>query len=81
MERKDIIKDLKIFLQTNYPNYQAFNCCDVMGDEKEEVYNKNGIIVLSCKNWNYIEIYGLTNKEYDSLIDKDNWYTLKTFRI
>lgn len=80
MERKDMIKDLKKFLQENYPAWQAFNTKNLVGDNMKTIYEKNGIRVDECKSWKYIEIFGLTDKEYKSLIDPDNWYTLKSFK-
>ena len=76
----DKMKDLKKFLEENYPAWQAFNTKNLVGDNMKTVYEKNGIRVDVCKGWKYIEIFGLTDKEYKSLIDPDNWYTLKTFK-
>lgn len=75
------IEKLKIFLQKHYPNIQAFNCHGAFGDDVEEVYNQDGIRVLYCYDWNYIEIFGLTNKEFEDLLDPDSFLGdhLKTF--
>lgn len=75
------IKKLKRFLQENYPNIQAFNCRGWGGDEMEEVYNDDGIRVLYCDGWNYIEIFGLTDEEFEDLLDPNSFLgdKLRTF--
>lgn len=77
------IQDLKNFLQKNYPNIQAFNTKNIAGDSMECVYNKNGIVVDYCYYWNYIEIFGLTEKQFENLLDENSSLgtNLKTFEI
>lgn len=75
------MKDLKRFLQENYPNAQAFNTPNWVGDNMELVYNKDNIQVMYCKEYDYIEIFGISSEEFESLLDKDNMFSmLKTFR-
>lgn len=71
------IDKLKIFLQENYPNEQAFNTRNWIGDNMETVYDEDGIIVDYCYNYGYIEIFGLTDEEFEDLIN--NTGHLKTF--
>lgn len=73
------IDKLKKFLQENYPNEQAFNTKNVLGDSMRTVYNEDGIIVDYCYDYVYIEIFGLTDKEFENLID--NTRHLKTFNV
>lgn len=75
------IDKLKNFLQKNYPNIQAFNTRNLAGDYLENVYDEDGIEVDYCEYWNYIEIFGLTNKEFEDLLDKNSYLgdSLKTF--
>ena len=72
---------LKRFLQENYPNIQAFNCSGCAGDKLEEVYDDDGIEVLYCYGWNYIEIFGLDDDEFYSLLDENSFLgsKLRTF--
>lgn len=71
------ITRLKRFLQKNYPNIQAFNTRDMARDFILQVYNKDGIIVDYAPHWDYIEIFGLTDEEFENLIDSEGF--LKTF--
>lgn len=73
------IDKLKIFLQENYPNEQAFNTRNIAGDNMERVYDEDEIIVDYCYYYSYIEIFGLTDEEFEDLIDKYGY--LKTFNI
>lgn len=73
------IDKLKKFLQENYPNEQAFNTKNIVGDSMVTVYNEDGIIVDYCYYYSYIEIFGLTEEEFEDLID--NIGRLKTFNV
>ena len=63
------IDKLKKFLQENYPNEQAFNTRNWIGDNMGTVYDEDGIIVDYCYEYEYIEIFGLTDVEFENLID------------
>lgn len=71
------IDKLKKFLQENYPNEQAFNTRNLLADNMGTVYDEDGIIVDYCYDYSYIEIFGLTDKEFENLID--NKGTFKNF--
>lgn len=75
------IEKLKRFLQENHPNIQAFNTENLVGDYMELVYDEDDIEVYYCYGWEYIEIFGLSQAEFDSLIETDKWGSnhLKTF--
>ena len=73
------IDKLKIFLQENYPNEQAFNTRNIVNDSMETVYDEDGITVDYCYGYEYIEIFGLTDVEFENLID--NKGHLKTFNV
>lgn len=69
MENK--INKLKKFLQENYPNMQAFNTRNIAGDYMKNVYDKDNIQVNYAPKYDYIEIFGLSDKEFDSLLDRE----------
>lgn len=73
------INKLKKFLQEEYPDIQAFNTRNIAGDSLYTVYEEDGITVDYCPYYEYIEIFGLTSKEFESLID--DYGILKTFNI
>lgn len=77
------IDKLKNFLQKNYPNIQAFNTSNLVGDFIVNVYNKDGIKVYYCEYWDYIEIFGLKDKQFEDLLDENSLLGdhLKTFEI
>lgn len=74
------IEKLKRFLQENHPNVQAFNSRNLVGDYMKTIYDEDGIVVDYAIDWDYIEIFGLSQDEFDSLIEVEKWGDhLKTF--
>lgn len=67
----DKMEKLKKFLKENYQGTQAFNTRNIVGDIMENVYEDDGIIVDYCYYYDYIEIFGLTNKEFESLLNDE----------
>lgn len=64
---RDLAK-LKVFLQKNVPKIQAFDTPNWAGDKMATIYNEDGIQVLHCRDYDYIEIFGLTEKQFKSLV-------------
>ena len=75
------ISKLKRFLQENYPNEQAFDCANWCGDSVRKVYNEDGIEVDYCYGYGYLEIFGLSNEEFQDLLDPESFLGahLRTF--
>lgn len=68
--KEDKIDKLKKFLQEEYPNIQAFNTRNIAGDSLYTVYEEDGITVEYCYYYEYIEIFGLTDEEFEDLVDE-----------
>ena len=68
--KEDKIDKLKKFLQEEYPNIQAFNTRNIVGDSLYTVYEEDGITVEYCYYYEYIEIFGLTDEEFEDLVDE-----------
>ena len=79
MTTREAMRKLKKFLSLKYPETKAYNIPVERDSYMQLVYNDDNITVYFCKNWNYLEIYGLTQEEYASLITK--YGTLKNFDI
>ena len=79
MSTRKELKKLKYFLSLNYPEVKAYNLPIERDSYMQLVYDDDNITVYYCKNWNYLEIYGLTQEEYASLITK--YGTLKKFDL
>ena len=77
------LSKLKIFLQNNFPNIQAFNTRNLVGDPMVTVYDEDGITVDYCQKYDYIEIFGLTQSQFESLLDENSFLgdNLKTFDV
>lgn len=48
---------------------QTFNCRNWVGDPMTNIYNEDDIQVDICYKYKYLEIFGLTKEEYESLND------------
>lgn len=67
MKEKRLIK-LKKFLKGVFKkSIQAFTTKNIVGDYMETIYNKDGIQVDYAPGYGYIEIFGLTDEEYEEL--------------
>ena len=60
--------ELKRFLQ-DYKGTQVFNTRNLVGDSMETIYKQNKIQVDYCKDYDYLEIFGLTQEEFKSLVN------------
>lgn len=45
-------------------NCQFFNSRNIVGDEMETIYEKDGITIDICYDWGYFEVFGMTNEEF-----------------
>lgn len=62
------MRNLINFLATNFTNgVQMFNSRNTVGDEMHTIYDKDGITVDICYDWGYIEIFGLTDEEFETV--------------
>ena len=67
MKENRLIK-LRNFLKRVFKKrIQAFTTKNIMGDYMETIYKKDGIQVDYAPNYEYIEIFGLTDEEYKEL--------------
>ena len=61
------------FLKERFPNgIQMFHTKGWMGDILGTIYNENGITIDYCGEWNYIEIFGLTEDEFKTVNNEVN---------
>lgn len=66
-ERIEMLRDF--ILKYDLDGMQTFNTRNIVGDPMETVYADDEIIIDHCWRWGYLEIFGLTNEEYESLAD------------
>ena len=70
METTKRLENLRQWIKDNgFKDMQAFDCKNTVGDKMKTVYNEDGIVVDYCQFWSYLEIFGLTEEEYNSLSD------------
>ena len=44
-----------------------FDCRNIVGDPMETIYDEMGGRIDICRNWEYFEVFGLTNKEFSEI--------------
>ena len=56
------------FLRNRFPNgIQMFDTRNIAGDSMETIYHYDGILVDYCYYWEYIEIFGLSEDEFETV--------------
>ena len=54
------------FLKKKFPKgIQMFDTRNWVGDSMCNIYNEDGIVVDYCYGYEYIEIFGLTNEQFE----------------
>ena len=67
------IDKLKKFLNEEFKEkIQAFNSRNLVGDQIYTIYDEDGITVDMCYEWSYIEIFGLTQQQFEDLLEDEN---------
>lgn len=74
------------FLSKRFPNkIQIFNTKNVVGDKMETIYNDGTVKIDFCSHWGYIEIFGLSGRDYEYIYflhdgdshPEDGYFTLQ----
>lgn len=59
------------FLTVEYPEgIQMFDCANWCGDPTETIYEEDGVTIDACYYYGYVEIFGLTDEEFDYVKEK-----------
>lgn len=68
MKQTERVEKLVKWVKENgYEGTQTFDCKSSIGDSMVTVYEEDGITVDYCAGWEYFEIFGLSEEEYESL--------------
>ncbi len=63
------------FLKREFPDgIQMFSTRNVLGDSLYPIYEVDGVRIDFCPSWYYVEIFGLTRDEWESLVQCGEWY-------
>ena len=64
------IEKIKNFLMEVFTRpIQAFQTRNICGDSLITIYSEDNVVIDFCPYWEYIEIFGLTTKEWIKLKD------------
>ena len=56
------------FLKKKFPNgIQMFDTRNFVGDQMFTIYNEDGFVVDYCYEYEYIEVFGLSDEEFNIL--------------
>lgn len=58
----------------DYDRMPAYNCRNTAGDDMETIYEEDGITIEWCYNFSYIEVFGLTEVEFNKLLEMSNGF-------
>lgn len=62
------LDEVKFFLlKEGLLDTQMFDCRGIAGDEKNLIYNKDGVQILRCYYYGYLEVFGLTEEDFEDL--------------
>lgn len=68
MNISDRFHKLLVFLRnSNLLGMQVFDCESLVGDARECVYSEDGIRVLVCYYWDYVEVLGISDEEFKAI--------------
>lgn len=68
MTKKEKVEEvLEEYFEKEELPIQAFNTRNLVGDNMYTIYEENGITIDYCYNWNYVEIFGLSKKDFEDL--------------
>jgi len=70
-EVKVTAEDIIEFLQKEFDGrkIQMFDSRNVVGDRMCNIYRKGNVSIDYCPGWDYIEIFGLTGKEFNTVME------------
>ena len=68
-------KLLDFLRNSNLLGMQVFNCESLVNDAMECVYSEDGIRVLVCYYWNYVEVLGISDEEFKAISTMEDSYT------
>lgn len=56
------------FLKNEFPErIQMFDTRNIVGDRMVTIYDEDGITVDYCPDYDYIEIFGLTDEQFEEV--------------
>lgn len=64
-----ILKLVEFIKDNEFRYMQTFLTSNVCGDEMSKVYEEDGLTLLWCRHWDYLELFGATNLEVKYLDD------------
>lgn len=67
MTKLDIAKEI-IKEYYNLADCGLYDTRNIIGDPMETIYDKNGLIIDICYHYEYFEVFGLSNKEFEELL-------------
>lgn len=67
----DKLEKLRAFILNDFPNgVQMFNTRNIAGDYMITIYEADGVTIMYAPHYDYIEVFGLSYKEFNQL-DKE----------
>lgn len=72
MNISDRFHKLLVFLRnSNLLGMQVFHTESLVNDARECVYSEDGIRVLVCYYWDYVEVLGISDEEFKAISTRE----------
>ncbi len=68
-------KLLNFLRNSNLLGMLVFDCESLVGDARECVYSEDGISVLVCYYWDYVEVLGISDEEFKAISTREGSFT------
>ena len=65
----NIIKEVVLVAYNDRERIQMFDCIGMGPDEKITIFVEDDVRVLWCPYWEYVEVLGLSDEDYQKVFD------------
>lgn len=68
------LEKAKTIIKENFKagNYGLYNTRNIAGDNMTTLYKEGGLQIDICYYWSYFEVFGLSDSQFDELLDYYN---------
>lgn len=72
MKNYNLGEVINFLVENNLWGKQCFNSKGIAGDPMEHMYNKDGVVIDMCWHYDYFEIFGITDEDFEVIESPHN---------